>query len=145
MFQWFFTVYVCYVRFFHSNVNLITFPSKALTSISARCHWGTPATRFIPSIGFIGIEYLVSKCLQVVRQMVCLGRVETLTVPKRNLIWSKPGISSWWFQPLWKICSSKWESSPNRGENKKYLKPPPRFEVVKFQKDGEDALPKFGT
>ena len=29
--------------------------------------------------------------------------------------------SSWWFQPLWKICSSKWESSPNRGEKKKYL------------------------
>ena len=24
-----------------------------------------------------------------------------------------------------KICSSKWESFPNRGENKNYLKPPP--------------------
>ena len=33
--------------------------------------------------------------------------------------------SSWWLnQPLWKICSSKWESSPNRCENKTYLKPP---------------------
>ena len=32
--------------------------------------------------------------------------------------------SSWWCQPIWKICSSKWESSPSRGENKKYLKPP---------------------
>ena len=28
--------------------------------------------------------------------------------------------------PLSKICSSKWEASPNRGDNKKYLKPPPR-------------------
>ena len=36
-------------------------------------------------------------------------------------------LSSWWFQPLWKICSSKWESSPNTGENKKSLKPPPRY------------------
>ena len=27
--------------------------------------------------------------------------------------------SAWWFQPLWKICSSKWEPSPNRGENSK--------------------------
>ena len=28
--------------------------------------------------------------------------------------------SSWWLnQPIWKICSSKWESSPNRDENKK--------------------------
>ena len=23
----------------------------------------------------------------------------------------------WWFQPIWKICSSNWKSSPNRGEN----------------------------
>ena len=29
--------------------------------------------------------------------------------------------SGWWFQPLWKI----WESSPNRAENKKHLKPQP--------------------
>ena len=29
--------------------------------------------------------------------------------------------SSWWFHPLWKICSSKWEPSPNRGENKKKI------------------------
>ena len=36
--------------------------------------------------------------------------------------------SSWWLnQPLWKICSSKWESSPNRGEKNIYLKPPPSF------------------
>ena len=36
--------------------------------------------------------------------------------------------SSWWFQPIWKNISqaSKWESSPNRGEHKKCLKPPPR-------------------
>ena len=27
--------------------------------------------------------------------------------------------SGWWFHPLWKICSSKWESSPNKGKNKK--------------------------
>ena len=35
--------------------------------------------------------------------------------------------TSWWFQPLWKICSSNWIISPNRGENKKCLKPPPRI------------------
>ena len=34
--------------------------------------------------------------------------------------------TAWWLnQPIWKICSSKWESSPNGGENKKWLKPPP--------------------
>ena len=30
-------------------------------------------------------------------------------------------------QPLWKIWSSKWESSPNRGENNFKVKPPPRL------------------
>ena len=37
-------------------------------------------------------------------------------------------IPSCWFQPIWKICSSKWESSPSRGENKKTKNelPPPR-------------------
>ena len=35
--------------------------------------------------------------------------------------------SRWLNQPIWKICSSKWESSPGRGENKKCLKPPPSF------------------
>ena len=34
-----------------------------------------------------------------------------------NFVW----VSSWWIQPIWKICPSNWESSPNRDENKKYL------------------------
>ena len=38
--------------------------------------------------------------------------------------------TSWWFQPIWKIWSSKWESSPNRCENKQWLKPPSRFVFV---------------
>ncbi len=29
--------------------------------------------------------------------------------------------TSWWFQPIWKICSSNWIISSSRGENKKYL------------------------
>ena len=36
--------------------------------------------------------------------------------------------SSWLFKPHPKICSSKWESSPNRGENRNYFElPPPRL------------------
>ena len=38
--------------------------------------------------------------------------------------------TGWWFQPNWKILysqnDSKWESSPNRGKNKTWLKPTPR-------------------
>ena len=37
-------------------------------------------------------------------------------------------LSGWWLnQPIWKICSSKWESSPKRDENKQYVKPPPSY------------------
>ncbi len=36
-----------------------------------------------------------------------------------------------WTNPFEK-CESKWESSPNRGENKKYLKPPPRKIIRKY-------------
>ena len=38
---------------------------------------------------------------------------------------SNTSMTSWWFQPIWKICSSNWIISPGRGENKKCLKPPP--------------------
>ena len=37
--------------------------------------------------------------------------------------------SGWWFQPIWKICSSNWTSFPNRGDNKNYLKPPPSIYI----------------
>ena len=43
--------------------------------------------------------------------------------------------TSWWFQPIWKICSSNWTSSPNRGEHKKYLKP------SKSWRSGSDDFP----
>ena len=34
--------------------------------------------------------------------------------------------SNWWFQPIQKLCSSNWITSPQIGVNiKKYLKPPP--------------------
>ena len=39
-----------------------------------------------------------------------------------------PNITSWWLnQPIWKIGSSNLFTFPNRGENKTYLKPPPRL------------------
>ena len=34
------------------------------------------------------------------------------------------------FPPIWKICSSNWIISSGRGENKKYLKPPPSIYMV---------------
>ena len=50
--------------------------------------------------------------------------------------------SSWWIQPIWKICSSKWESSPNRGESKRYLKPPPIVMVFVRYNMGQKNTPK---
>ena len=42
-----------------------------------------------------------------------------------------------WTQPIWKTCASKWETSPSRGENKQYLKPP--------HKKWADRLPQWKT
>ena len=43
---------------------------------------------------------------------------EVIGVPKSSLVGG--------FNPFEKYYKSKWESSPSRGENKTYLKPPPR-------------------
>ena len=41
------------------------------------------------------------------------------------------GLTGWWFQSIWQILV-KLESSPNRGEKKKYVKPPPRQGPIQF-------------
>ena len=41
-------------------------------------------------------------------------------------------ITSWWFQPLWKILVKIGIFPKVRGENKKYLKPPPRSTLQPF-------------
>ncbi len=37
----------------------------------------------------------------------------------RSLLYDLLLATSWWFQPIWKICSSNWKSSRNRDENSK--------------------------
>ena len=49
--------------------------------------------------------------------------VAILSSKKTWLAWKNH--PSWWFQPIWKICSSNWIIFPGRGENKKCSKPPP--------------------
>ena len=39
-------------------------------------------------------------------------------------------VSSWWFQPSWKILVKMGIFPKDRGENKKCLKPPPRFYLL---------------
>ena len=49
-----------------------------------------------------------------------------------NWNWNVENFSSWWLnQPIWKILVKMGSSSPTRGENKKYLKPPPSFTSIK--------------
>ena len=59
--------------------------------------------------------------------LVFRGVVQTAL--KRKWVFQKDkGITRWWLnQPFWRICSSNWIISPGKGENKKYLKPPPRL------------------
>ena len=56
---------------------------------------------------------------------------EQITQIEKKTSSSQPS-SGWWLnQPIWKICSSNWKSSPIfGGENKKYLKPPPSHYCV---------------
>ena len=59
---------------------------------------------------------------QPIEEMYAFGMVSVFLLQDVNIL-----VASWWLnQPLWKICSSKWGIFPKvRGENKKYLKPPP--------------------
>ena len=44
--------------------------------------------------------------------------------------YSRTSVTSWWFQPTWKISYSQFGLFfLGRGENKKYLKPPPRWHL----------------
>ena len=47
--------------------------------------------------------------------------------PKNTKKSKKHHLVGGWTNPSEKYESSKWQSSPNRGENKKYLKPPSRL------------------
>ncbi len=62
---------------------------------------------------------------RIARQLGFCGWVVWLAIP-RLMKGSFPG---------WNICSSKWESSPNMGENKKYLKPPCRIDLLGYQEN----------
>ena len=42
-----------------------------------------------------------------------------------SIIYNPLYVASWWFQPLWKICSSNWILSPRIGVKKDCFKPPP--------------------
>ena len=53
---------------------------------------------------------------------------EKKNIMSHRFFWGSRKRTSWWFQPLWKISVKMGSSSPNRGENKKYLNPPIRKE-----------------
>ena len=41
-------------------------------------------------------------------------------------------MTSWWFQPIWKICSSNWIISPGRDEHKKIFKTTNQMSEARF-------------
>ena len=57
------------------------------------------------------------------RRVVCWTsqNLETKHCGNPRQRWGLESKTGWWFQPIWEICSSNWKSSPNRGENVKYL------------------------
>ena len=84
-----------------------------------------PTTQYIPwTIECLHLGTPSFKNMKWSKQRVALCRDSAwfclVGVRKTSLRWIqifKKAVSSWWFQPLWKICSSKWESSPSFGVN----------------------------
>ena len=86
----------------------------------------TPGVRTLPSTKSGGASAW-DRPLEV---KICSGTV--LKSLKSTFSWlvnrpPKVPIGGGWTSPFEKICSSNWIISPGRGENKKYLKPPPRY------------------
>ena len=82
-----------------------------------------------------GTHFLWGKKCQFQKHLLLLEEMGDFDKPrqetkvnKRKPITPKQNYS-WWFQPIWKICSSNWIICPSRRENKKYLKPPPGKQI----------------
>ena len=70
-----------------------------------------PFKRFSPEISQLQMsikQWKVNKKIQKVGKLLLVGGFDPF---------------------VWNICSSNWIISPNRGENRKYLKPPPRLTI----------------
>ena len=68
--------------------------------------------------------FLLDDCL-FLKSVKCMLIVKLLTAHLRSKsqfsLLLLHIITNWWFQPIWKICSSNWIISPIRVEHKKYL------------------------
>ena len=85
----------------------------------------------IRSKGIVSLKtsHLVIRLLQCYLIHLIQWIQDTLSLPKipgPSTFALSPlySLSGWWFQPIWKICSSNWIISPSRGENFKKMKPP---------------------
>ena len=89
-----------------------------------------PEKRSIRTITGMHVQYLLPATVNFIpthRVITQSGKIPlTCNAP---IFWLGLEHSNWWFQPPLKNMS-KWESSPNRGANKRYLKLPPRHSTV---------------
>ena len=67
-------------------------------------------------------EYICGILFGIMSSLCTVRLWDILAAFSSQLCMSKGLLSTEWFQPTWKICSSNWI---DRGENKQYLKPPP--------------------
>ena len=86
-----------------------------------------------PPISWGGLHWVGGKYPPNFPEASNIGRWDEAKIGHCFFACSQPKMtrmfSGWWLnQPIWKICSSKWVHLPQiRGENKKYLKPSPRY------------------
>ena len=79
---------------------------------------------------FRGWPVATRKCLFIYRSRESLKKKVSCHRASHFKLWLLTKRTGWWLQSIWKICSSNWIISPCRGENKKYLKPPPRKSIM---------------
>ena len=94
-------------------------------------HWSNMGQCVVGSLTFISSsrsnDFFHGKPSMVVLKLITSGLAK-LDVIRERCVVNTQWMTSWWLnQPLWKICLSKWESSLNRGENKKKIKPPSKW------------------
>ena len=107
----------------HSQANQLRFQQHLTTRNEAHLRdFAMPTARASPLQRFLPIPARLSGPLNT----RCSWVIEPKSANRINCLLSSLK-TGWWFQPIWKICSSNWIISPGIGVKiKQYLKPAPR-------------------
>ena len=82
--------------------------------------WVKVSSVFFNSFSFTHMSYFESN-LPIPNKKNTTNLIDLLGYKAGKNIFNPNGGLKWWFQPIWKICSSNWIISPDRGKHKKHF------------------------